>query len=38
MFLGERLKDLRINKKLSQDKLGSLLEVSKVAISNWETG
>lgn len=38
MFLGDRLKDLRINKKLSQDKLGSLLEVSKVAISNWETG
>lgn len=38
MFLGSRLRDLRLNQKMSQDALGSLLRVSKVAISNWENG
>ncbi|HEM4818805.1 TPA: LexA family transcriptional regulator [Streptococcus suis] len=38
MFLGSRLRDLRLNQKMSQDTLGSLLKVSKVAISNWENG
>lgn len=38
MFLGSRLRDLRLNQKMSQDALGSLLGVSKVAISNWENG
>jgi len=33
---GERLKELRILKGLSQDELGKRLGVSKQAISNWE--
>lgn len=38
MFSGQRLKTLRKEKKMSQEKLGSLLNISKVAISNWENG
>ena len=36
MFSGQRLKSLRKEKKMSQEKLGSLLNISKVAVSNWE--
>lgn len=38
MFSGQRLKVLRKEKKLSQEALGSLLNISKVAVSNWENG
>lgn len=38
MFSGQRLKTLRKEKKMSQEKLGSLLNISKVAVSNWENG
>ena len=38
MFSGQRLKALRKEKKLSQEKLGSQLNISKVAVSNWENG
>ena len=38
MFSGQRLKALRKEKKMSQEKLGSRLNISKVAISNWENG
>ncbi|MFS9331270.1 XRE family transcriptional regulator [Streptococcus mitis] len=36
MFSGQRLKSLRKEKKMSQEKLGSLLNISKVAVCNWE--
>ena len=35
-MFGERLKQLRILKGLSQEELGKRLGVSKQAISNWE--
>ena len=38
MFSGQRLKALRKEKKMSQEKLGSQLNISKVAVSNWENG
>lgn len=38
MFSGQCLKALRKEKKMSQEKLGSLLNISKVAVSNWENG
>lgn len=38
MFSGQRLKELRKEKKMSQEKLGSLLNVSKVSVSKWEIG
>ena len=38
MFSGQRLKALRKEKKMSQEKLGSRLNISKVAVSNWENG
>ena len=38
MFSGQRLKTLRKEKKMSQEKLGSLLNVSKVSVSKWEIG
>lgn len=33
-----RLKELRQEKKLTQEELGKLFEVSKMNISNWENG
>ena len=33
-----RLKELRIEKRLSQQELGKLLNMSKMAISHWEKG
>lgn len=34
----ERLKELRIEKEISQQELGKLLNVSKMAVSHWEKG
>lgn len=36
-LFGDKLKELRINKQLSQDDLGDILGVRKSSISNWET-
>lgn len=38
MFKGERLKELRINKKLNQQSLADMLGVSKSLISCYESG
>lgn len=34
----ERLKELRIEKNLSQAQLGKLVSMSKMAVSHWESG
>ena len=34
----ERLKELRIEKNLPQDKLAKLVGMSKMTISHWESG
>ena len=34
----ERLKELRIEKNLSQQDLGKVVNMSKMAISHWESG
>lgn len=36
-LFGDRLKELRISKNLSQEELGNILGVRKSSISNWET-
>lgn len=36
-MFGDKLKKLRKEKNLSQEGLGSILNVSKMTISNWET-
>lgn len=38
MFLGERLKQARIRKGLSQQQLADMIGVSKVSISEYENG
>lgn len=38
MRFNERLKELRIETKVSQKELGKLLNMSKMAISHWEKG
>ena len=38
MIIGERLKEARLDKKMSQETLGKLLGVSKVSICGYETG
>ena len=38
MSLGERICQLRTEKKLSQNQLAKLMEVSRQAVSKWETG
>jgi transcriptional regulator with XRE-family HTH domain len=35
---GERLKKLRNDKQLTGEELGKILNVTKVAVSNWESG
>lgn len=35
-MFGDRLKELRTSKNLSQEELGKILEVRKSSISNWE--
>lgn len=37
-MLGERLKKLRTNKKLTQEQLGKIVNVTKVSISGYENG
>ena len=37
-IIGERIKELRLENKLSQAKLGSLLLVSQDTVSLWEKG
>lgn len=37
-LFGDKLKELRISKNLSQEELGEIFEVRKSSISNWETG
>ena len=34
----ERLKELRIEKNITQQELGKLVNMSKMAISHWEKG
>ena len=34
----QRLKELRVDAGVSQEKLGKLLSVSKMAVSHWEKG
>ncbi|MEI3530140.1 MAG: helix-turn-helix domain-containing protein [Bacilli bacterium] len=36
-LFGDRLRELRVSKNLSQDDLGKILGVRKSSISNWET-
>ena len=38
MTLNENIRNLRLEKKLSQEKLGELLGVSAQAVSKWEQG
>ena len=38
MIIGERLKEARLDKKMSQETLGKMLGVSKVSICGYETG
>lgn len=38
MIIGERLKEARLAKKMSQETLGKMLGVSKVSICGYETG
>lgn len=38
MIIGKRIKESRIKKKMTQEELGKLLNVSKVTISGYETG
>ena len=38
MALGEKLKMLRASRGLSQEQLAAELDVSRQAISKWETG
>lgn len=35
-IIGERIKELRTEKKMSQEKLGQLLSVSQDTVSLWE--
>ena len=34
----ERLKELRLEKGISQQELGNVVNMSKMAISHWESG
>lgn len=38
MNFGQRLKEIRVQKNLTGEELGNILNVTKVAISNWESG
>lgn len=38
MSVGERISELRNEKKLSQNQLAKLMDVSRQAVSKWETG
>jgi len=38
MIIGERIKQARLEKGLTQEKLGNLIGVSKVSVCGYETG
>lgn len=38
MVIGKRIKELRINKRISQQELGDKVDVTKVSISGYEKG
>ena len=38
MTMNEKIKNLRLQKRLSQESLGELLGVSAQAVSKWEQG
>ena len=38
MGFKERLKELRIERGISQQELGKLVNTSKMAVSHWESG
>lgn len=38
MVIGERVKEARMNKNLTQEELGNMIGVSKVSICGYETG
>lgn len=38
MIIGERVKEARANKNLTQEELGNMIGVSKVSICGYETG
>ncbi|MBQ5322541.1 MAG: helix-turn-helix transcriptional regulator, partial [Oscillospiraceae bacterium] len=38
MTLGEKISDLRKRKGISQEKLAELLDVSRQAVTKWESG
>lgn len=38
VLFSERLKELRLEKKLSQSEVGKIVNMSKMAISHWESG
>ena len=38
MEFGERLKEIRLEKGVSQKQLGDYLHVSKMCVSHWEKG
>lgn len=38
MTTGERIKELRLQKGLSQEELGAMIGVKKAAINKYETG
>lgn len=38
MQIGEKIKEYRLRKELTQEQLGTLLNVSRSTISGWEVG
>ena len=38
MTMNEKIKNLRLQKRLSQENLGELLGISAQAVSKWEQG
>lgn len=38
MKFKDRLRELRIEKNISQQQLGNVVNVSKMAVSHWESG
>ena len=38
MLLGERLKELRMERNMSQQELGNLLGITKVSVCGYENG
>ena len=38
VYFKDRLKELRYEKKISQEELGKIVATSKMGISHWESG